>query len=149
MIVNIKILFSNAADGNQETNEDDEDECSNITEIRFVPEDKTVLNQLFQEINRCQALHPDEEQLSNSEGEDGGDDDQDNGYIEDEDGVDEGIGNGNDDGYHIVADLEGEENRYTTNDHVVLTERGRQILDRIQINYQPSKCTLCVTLTKS
>ncbi len=117
---------------------DDEDEdCSNITEIRFVPEDKTILNQLFQEINRCQALHPDE-QLSNSDVED----EEDNGYVDDEDGVDEGIGNGNDDNdYHIVdiADLD----EGNTNENVELSVRGRQILDRIQISYQPGKHSSC------
>ena len=43
-------------------NEEDEDEgndsTDNITEIRFVPEDKTLLNPLFTAMNECQALYP-------------------------------------------------------------------------------------------
>lgn len=41
--------------------ESDEDEEDQITEIRFVPEDKQSLNSLFLAMNECQALYPDEQ----------------------------------------------------------------------------------------
>jgi len=41
--------------------EDEEDE-SHITEVRFVPQDKAALETIFQSLSTCQALHPDDEQ---------------------------------------------------------------------------------------
>ena len=48
--------------------EEDEDE-ENITEIRFVPSDKSLLNPLFQAMNHCQALYPDEMSADEDDGE--------------------------------------------------------------------------------
>jgi nucleotide-sensitive chloride channel 1A len=42
--------------------QNEDDEC---TELRFVPEDKSILGTLFLAMNDCQALHPDE--VSDSE----------------------------------------------------------------------------------
>lgn len=39
-------------------NEEEQEESTDITELRFVPEDKTLLNQLFLAMNECQALYP-------------------------------------------------------------------------------------------
>ncbi|XP_029536778.1 methylosome subunit pICln-like [Oncorhynchus nerka] len=39
--------------------EDEEDECEGITEIRFVPSDKAALESMFSAMCECQALHPD------------------------------------------------------------------------------------------
>jgi hypothetical protein len=49
--------------------ESSEDEEEQITEIRFVPEDKQSLNSLFLAMNECQALYPDE-QSDSEQGED-------------------------------------------------------------------------------
>ncbi len=37
----------------------DEQESGIIREVRFVPDDKSILNQLFKAMNDCQALYPD------------------------------------------------------------------------------------------
>ncbi|XP_060065491.1 methylosome subunit pICln-like [Ylistrum balloti] len=41
--------------------EEEEDQSQVITEIRFVPSDKTSLEVLFSSMSDCQALHPDEQ----------------------------------------------------------------------------------------
>jgi len=38
-------------------NEDDDD--GGVTEVRFVPSDKGVLQQMFEALKECQTLHPD------------------------------------------------------------------------------------------
>ena len=45
-----------------------------MTEIRFVPENKACLQDLFKHMSDCQALHPDPE---NEEKEDMGDEEED------------------------------------------------------------------------
>ncbi|XP_078258157.1 methylosome subunit pICln isoform X2 [Rhinoraja longicauda] len=64
VMVNAK-LGDESKDGNMEEkasegeeDEDDED-ASPITEVRFVPVDKTALEQMFTAMCDCQALHPD------------------------------------------------------------------------------------------
>ncbi|XP_064830801.1 methylosome subunit pICln-like isoform X2 [Oncorhynchus masou masou] len=44
---------------NAHDEEDAEDECEGITEIRFVPSDKAALESMFSAMCECQALHPD------------------------------------------------------------------------------------------
>ncbi|XP_024300759.1 methylosome subunit pICln isoform X2 [Oncorhynchus tshawytscha] len=44
---------------NAHDDEDEEDECEGITEIRFVPSDKAALESMFSAMCECQALHPD------------------------------------------------------------------------------------------
>ncbi|XP_035618716.1 methylosome subunit pICln-like [Oncorhynchus keta] len=44
---------------NAHDEEDEEDECEGITEIRFVPSDKAALETMFSAMCECQALHPD------------------------------------------------------------------------------------------
>ena len=39
----------------------EEEDDAGITEIRFIPDDKGVLNLLFDALRECQALHPDPE----------------------------------------------------------------------------------------
>ncbi|XP_033761246.1 methylosome subunit pICln-like [Pecten maximus] len=41
--------------------EEEEDQSQIITEVRFVPSDKTSLQTLFSSMSDCQALHPDEQ----------------------------------------------------------------------------------------
>ena len=49
---------------------------NDVTEIRFVPDDKSVLEFLFKNMNDCQLLHPDATQ---SDSDDQDDDDGANG----------------------------------------------------------------------
>lgn len=79
-------------------NEDEIDEDTGMTEVRFVPEDKTHLDSMFQAMSDCQALHPDPEdndspnEEEDEHGDEGGgdeeDDDSDGMYddAEDEEG---------------------------------------------------------------
>ena len=55
-------MEENEADDYQNDNEDEE-----CTELRFVPDDKTILSPLFLAMNDCQALHPDEQSDSEKE----------------------------------------------------------------------------------
>lgn len=68
-------------DADKDQNESDEDETEDIdpsTEMRFVPTDKTVLDQLYQAMSDCQILHPDEDDSDFDEG----------GFYEGEEGLD-------------------------------------------------------------
>ncbi|XP_063807356.1 methylosome subunit pICln isoform X2 [Pseudophryne corroboree] len=47
------------AEGEEESSDDDDDDEEPITEIRFVPEDKSDLGEMFTAMCECQALHPD------------------------------------------------------------------------------------------
>lgn len=51
-----------------ETDEEEADEDEQIiTELRFVPQDKSTLDSIFQALSECQALHPDEEDYFSDE----------------------------------------------------------------------------------
>jgi nucleotide-sensitive chloride channel 1A len=86
-------------DGNSD--EDSDDEEKNFTEVRFIPEDKSVLDALFHSMSDCQALHPDPNDSDSGDdfigAEDHGDgDDEENAYDEDEENEDvTGMGDGN------------------------------------------------------
>merc|ERR1719422_359228 len=56
--------------------ENEEDSDGGMTEIRFVPDDKTQLDRMFAVMSECQALHPDED---DSGAEDGFEDPHDDG----------------------------------------------------------------------
>ncbi|XP_070983246.1 methylosome subunit pICln-like isoform X2 [Oncorhynchus clarkii lewisi] len=62
--------------------EDEEDECEGITEIRFVPSDKAALESMFSAMCECQALHPDPDDEDSN-----GDFDGDEYDVEEADGV--------------------------------------------------------------
>jgi len=49
-----------------ESNED-EDDASQIGELRFVPDDKTSLHAMYESLCACQILHPDPEDLDDNE----------------------------------------------------------------------------------
>ncbi|OWF56704.1 methylosome subunit pICln-like [Mizuhopecten yessoensis] len=52
--------------------EEEEDESQVITEVRFVPSDKSSLQTMFSSMSDCQALHPDEQDTdSEAEAEEG------------------------------------------------------------------------------
>ncbi|XP_035647944.1 methylosome subunit pICln-like isoform X2 [Oncorhynchus keta] len=52
-------MQENAHDQEDEDNSSEEDDSEGITEIRFVPRDKTALESMFSAMCECQALHPD------------------------------------------------------------------------------------------
>ena len=72
-----------------ETSDDEEQEDGEgMTEIRFIPEDKSKLQQMFDAMSRCQALHPDPEAAENQADEEafgdaGEDDEADEGIFDD------------------------------------------------------------------
>ncbi|KAF4533290.1 hypothetical protein B566_EDAN004410 [Ephemera danica] len=56
--------------GGDSGSEEDEDDDAGMTEIRFIPDDKGVLNLLFDVVKDCQTLHPDpEDSFSDAEDE--------------------------------------------------------------------------------
>uniref|UniRef100_A0A914VUG7 Methylosome subunit pICln n=1 Tax=Plectus sambesii TaxID=2011161 RepID=A0A914VUG7_9BILA len=61
--------------GEDGTESDDDDEETGMVEIRYVPVDKSVLDQIFEVMSDCQALHPDEEDDFSDEEEEGVDGD--------------------------------------------------------------------------
>ncbi|CAG2257861.1 methylosome subunit pICln-like [Mytilus galloprovincialis] len=65
-------------DANREEEESDDEDLDPSTEMRFVPDDKTVLDQLYKAMSDCQILHPDENDSDFDEG----------GFYEGEDGLD-------------------------------------------------------------
>ncbi|KAL8588276.1 hypothetical protein ACOMHN_008579 [Nucella lapillus] len=56
---------SDEDDDEEEGGDDDSD--AGLTEIRFVPEDKNMLEPLFAAMSDCQALHPDPEDVDSEE----------------------------------------------------------------------------------
>ena len=56
-----------------------------MTEIRFVPEDKSKLQGMFDAMSRCQSLHPDPEAAEDQEDEEAfdGDEEGDEGIYDD------------------------------------------------------------------
>lgn len=66
------------ADKVQDESDDDDEDIEPSTEMRFVPEDKTVLDQLYQAMSDCQMLHPDQDDSDFDEG----------GFYEGEEGLD-------------------------------------------------------------
>jgi len=55
---------SSNAGSDDEGNEDDSEE--GMTEVRFIPDDRGSLDQLFAVMSECQALHPDPEDSADS-----------------------------------------------------------------------------------
>lgn len=113
-----------------EDNEEEEDENEAITIIRFVPEDKLKLNQIFSAMNDCQALYPDS---MNESDEDEEAEETDYNHI----------------GYsgEVNAEMADGDHTYFTSetdpDNIHLSERGQEVLRRINFNFKPEckKCT--------
>jgi hypothetical protein len=82
---------------------------------------------LFTAINECQALHPDP---SSEQEDDEDDDEEEEGGEYDE--AEEDAMNGHTNGHHVNGNDEHEEG---VEEEVRLTERGRQILRRLNINH--------------
>ncbi|XP_041357818.1 methylosome subunit pICln-like [Gigantopelta aegis] len=54
------------------SNSSDSDEDENpVCEVRFIPSNSDVLGEMFQSMNECQALHPDQEDVDSDSGGDG------------------------------------------------------------------------------
>ncbi|VDM44117.1 unnamed protein product [Toxocara canis] len=60
--MNVGLAASGSQNGHQAgaLEEEDDDEGTSEVAIRFVPQDKSILSQLYQEMCECQALNPDE-----------------------------------------------------------------------------------------
>ena len=70
-----------------------------MTEIRFVPDDKNMLDAMFNVMSECQALHPDEDDSCGDEDlEDAGDEDEEPGMYDDADEEANGMGDTGDNG---------------------------------------------------
>jgi len=65
---------SSSAGSDMEDNEEESE--GGMTEIRFVPDDKAVLDSLFKAMNECAALHPDTDDSEQEE--EGGDEEDEN-----------------------------------------------------------------------
>ena len=79
-----------------ETSDSEDDDGEGMTEIRFAPEDKTKLQEMFNAMSQCQKLHPDPEAAEDAEDEEDEEGDEDNADNEDmyEDADEAGDGNG-------------------------------------------------------
>lgn len=111
------------ADEPTEDNENQSDDSDEIEPLRFVPDDRTFLDPLFKAINECQAMHPDPEDLS-----DGGEDEGE----EEEQEEDENDFRDADDDQQIENFIQANQNV----DNIELSDRGRRILNRLNINYE-------------
>ncbi len=110
-------------EGEEDEGEEKEEE---MTIIRLVPEDKLKLNQIFSAMNDCQALYPDE--MNDSDEEEGKGNDFDNiGYENYESG--EGMTEFTD---YFTSETDPE--------NIQLSERGQEVLRRINFNFKPSNC---------
>ncbi|XP_070538122.1 methylosome subunit pICln-like isoform X2 [Ptychodera flava] len=98
----------------EDEDSDNNEEQSPITEIRFIPEDKSCLDNMFDAMAKCQALHPDEE--------DSDVEDEHNYEDADEEEEEEEIVEGEGDGEWYTGP-EGAED---------LTEEGRATLQRLE-----------------
>jgi hypothetical protein len=97
-----------------------------MTIVRFVPDDKNLLNQIFTAMNECQALYPDED-MSGDEDER----DEEEGDCEENEYGDE-FGEGE------FVDISSDPN-------IQLSDRGQEVLRRININYQTQgKLKICI-----
>ncbi|KAK2154847.1 hypothetical protein LSH36_256g06137 [Paralvinella palmiformis] len=63
------IVFVGEEQNGTTESSDEEDDIDKISEIRFIPEDKTSLDPIYKALTKCQELHPDEdESFSDAEG---------------------------------------------------------------------------------
>lgn len=70
LIIDVRLVDSEGTpNSTPNASDDDEDGQSDqgMTEIRFVPEDKTALEPMFRAMSACQALHPDPADISDLE----------------------------------------------------------------------------------
>ena len=127
-LINLNIFKENE----ENSSDNEEDVSEDITAIRFVPDDKTLLNPLFLAMNDCQALYPDESMS--------GDDEEDEEGEEDEE-----------EGAELVHEYDesGFIDANTDPNDIQLSARGQEILRRLNINYQEhgnSRLTLNMSL---
>merc|ERR1712122_419600 len=89
LMIDVKLVDSEPSTprSTPETSDDEDQESGEgMTEVRFVPDDKSKLQEMFNAMSRCQALHPDPEAAEDQEDEELDGDDE-----EFEDDGDEGI----------------------------------------------------------
>merc|ERR1712223_742169 len=68
-----------------DSSEDEINDGEGMTEVRFVPDDKSKLQEMFQAMSTCQALHPDPEDAENVEEEQN--EEQEDEFDDDEEGM--------------------------------------------------------------
>ena len=78
-------FFRNCRSTPETSDDEEQEDGEGMTEIRFIPEDKSKLQQMFDAMSRCQALHPDPEAAENQA------DEEAFGDANDDDEADEGI----------------------------------------------------------
>ena len=104
-------------DSEPETTEDDRDPENPVFEVRFVPDDNTSIQPIYNAITTCQELHPDpNEEYSEEEG-----------------------GNENEEMYEEMDEnapinLDGFYTANTNMEDIQLSEEGLQVLQRLQQN---------------
>ncbi|KAL1123718.1 hypothetical protein AAG570_001491 [Ranatra chinensis] len=62
------VMLDLAMESPQEANGDADEEGTEMTELRFIPEDKGCLDAMFQAMSHCQTLHPDTDNSFSSDG---------------------------------------------------------------------------------
>jgi hypothetical protein len=123
----------------EESNEEEEDEDEDVIALRFVPQERALISQLFQAINECQALYPDEQEIDDEQQEHYDEDQMNEVEEKEEEGEsDEAYEEGFKKGHFDDALESGEffdANSDLTN--IQLSTRGQSVLKRININYEP------------
>lgn len=103
-------------DSEPETTEDDRDPENPVSEVRFVPEDNTSIQPIYDAITTCQELHPDpNEEFSEEEG-----NEEEEMYEEMEE--------------NAPINLDGFYTANSNMEDIQLSEEGMQVLQRLQQN---------------
>ena len=103
-------------DSEPETTEDDRDPENPVSEVRFVPDDNTSIQPIYDAITTCQELHPDpNEEFSEEEG-----NEEEEMYEEMEE--------------NAPINLDGFYTANSNMEDIQLSEEGMQVLQRLQQN---------------
>ena len=81
-----------SSDADDSGNEEDSD--GGMTEIRFVPDDRNLLDSMFTSMSECQALHPDTDDSLDEDGEEDDEAEEEAGMYDDAEEDVNGGGNG-------------------------------------------------------
>nr|ACO12648.1 Methylosome subunit pICln [Lepeophtheirus salmonis] len=80
LMIDVRLMESedptpaSSVDGD-DNDENDDQSSSGMTEVRFVPQDKSKLDTIFRVLSQCQSLHPDPEDVSSGDELNGNDED--------------------------------------------------------------------------
>ncbi|CAB4064785.1 CLNS1A [Lepeophtheirus salmonis] len=81
LMIDVRLMESedptpaSSVDGEDDNDENDDQSSSGMTEVRFVPQDKSKLDTIFRVLSQCQSLHPDPEDVSSGDELNGNDED--------------------------------------------------------------------------